>query len=153
LAAVAGVRHEAHDGVTVRFQQRAPRGRRARPAHACCRAGCDRRARTGASLMSGQNPALYIRVAATLDELRKNVAEAKGGIETTTAAMQKLASSFSGDKIIQAAHNVTAAVNSIGGASKLTEAEQARVNATVEKALEKYRALGREAPAHMVALA
>jgi hypothetical protein len=103
--------------------------------------------------MSGQNPALYIRVAATLDELRKNVAEAKGGIETTTAAMQKLASSFSGDKIIQAAHNVTAAVNSIGGASKLTEAEQARVNATVEKALEKYRALGREAPAHMVALA
>jgi hypothetical protein len=103
--------------------------------------------------VAGTNPQLYIRISATLDEMKRNIAEAKGGIETTTASMQKLAASFSGDKLIQAAHNVTAAVNQIGGASKLTEAEQARVNATVEKALEKYRVLGREAPPHMIALA
>lgn len=99
------------------------------------------------------NPALFIRVAATISELRANLAEGKSQIETTTAAMQKLAASFSGDKLIQAAHNVTAAVNQIGGAAKLTEAEQARVNATLEKALEKYRVLGREAPIGMQQLA
>ena len=103
--------------------------------------------------MAGQNPSMVIRVAATIAELRANLAEGKSQIETTTSAMQKLATSFSGDKLIQAANNVTAAVNQIGGASKLTEAEQARVNATLEKALEKYRVLGKEAPAGMQQLA
>jgi len=99
------------------------------------------------------NPALIVRVASTIEELKKNLAEGVSQIETTTAAMGKLSASFSGDKLIQAAMNVTAAVNQIGGASKLTEAEQARVNATLEKALEKYRVLGREAPAGMQQLA
>ena len=91
-------------------------------------------------------PSLVVRVAANLAELRKNIAEGKNQIETTTAAMGKLSTSFSGDRIIQAAHNVAAAVNNIGGASKLTEAEQARVNRTVEAAIQKYQALGKEAP-------
>ena len=99
------------------------------------------------------NPALIVRVAATIEELRKNLAEGVSQIETTTAAMGKLAASFSGDKLIQSAQNVVAAVNEIGGASRLTEAEQARVNATLEKALEKYRVLGREAPPGMQKLA
>lgn len=96
---------------------------------------------------------MVIRVAANLDELRKNLAEGKIQIETTTAAMTKLASSFSGERLIQSAQNVVAAVNAIGGASKLTEQEQVRVNATLERALEKYRLLGKEAPAGMQALA
>jgi len=100
-----------------------------------------------------QNPSMMIRVAATIEELRANLKQGVSQIETTTAAMGKLSASFSGDKIIQAANNVTAAVHSIGGASKLTEAEQARVNATLEKALEKYRVLGKEAPAGMQQLA
>jgi len=96
---------------------------------------------------------MVVRVAGNVEELRKNLAEGRSQIETTTAAMQKMASSFSGDKLIQAAMNVTAAVDKIGGASKLTEAEAARVNATLEKALEKYAVLGREAPAGMQKLA
>lgn len=103
--------------------------------------------------MAGSNPAMIVRVAATIEELKKNLAEGRSNIETTTAAMQKMAASFSGDKLIQAAQNTVAAVNAIGGASKLTEAEQARVNATLDKALEKYRVLGREAPAGMQDLA
>lgn len=103
--------------------------------------------------MAGQNPGMVIRVAATIAELRANLKEGVSQIETTTAAMHKLAASFSGDKLIQAAHNVTAAVAQIGGASNLTEREQARVNATLEKALEKYRVLGKEAPAGMQKLA
>ena len=103
--------------------------------------------------MAGQNPSMVIRVAATIAELKANLAEGKSQIETTTGAMQKLAASFSGDKLIQAAHNVTAAVQEIGGISKLTESEMARVNATLEKALAKYQALGKEAPASMTQLA
>jgi len=99
------------------------------------------------------SPVLLVRVAATIEELKRNLAEGVSQIETTTATMGKLAASFSGDKLIQAAQNVTAAVNAIGGASKLTDAEAARVNATLEKALEKYAALGRVAPAGMRELA
>lgn len=92
------------------------------------------------------SPAMVVRIAASLEEFKRNLAEGKNQIETTTAAMQKMATSFNGDRMIQAAHNVAAAVNQVGGASKLTESEQARVNATVTKALEKYAALGKEAP-------
>ena len=92
------------------------------------------------------NPAMIVRIVTELEEFKRNLAEGRNQIETTTAAMQKMATSFSGDKLIQHAHNVAAAVNQIGGASKLTEAEQARVNATVGKALEKYAVLGKEAP-------
>lgn len=103
--------------------------------------------------MVGQNPQMLVRIAANLEELKRNLAEGKLQIETTTSAMTKLASSFNGDKLVQHAHNVVAAVNEIGGASKLTADEQARVNSVVERALDKYAALGKEAPAAMRALA
>lgn len=99
------------------------------------------------------NPSMVIRIAANLAELRKNLQEGKNQIEATTTGMQKLATSFQGDRLIQQAHNVAAAVHSIGGASKLTEAEQARVNRTVEAALQKYQALGKEAPESLRQLA
>ena len=95
---------------------------------------------------------MVIRVAATIEELRANLKEGRSQIEVTTAGMAKLAASLSGEKLSQNAHNMTAAVNKIGGASKLTEREQARVNATLTKALDKYKAMGKDAPAAMVAL-
>lgn len=103
--------------------------------------------------MAGQNPMLIVRVAATIEELKKNLAEGVNQIETTTAAMGKLAASFSGDKLVQQANNVVAAIVQIGGISKLTDAEQARVNATLDKALDKYAALGKTAPPGMQAIA
>lgn len=103
--------------------------------------------------MAGANPQMLIRIAANLQELRKNLAEGKAQIETTTAAMTKLASSLQGDRLIQQAHNITAAVQHIGGVAKLTTAEKDRMNATLSKALEKYQLLGREAPPAMIALA
>ncbi|MFM9876851.1 MAG: hypothetical protein ACKVOG_03240, partial [Rhodoglobus sp.] len=98
-------------------------------------------------------PSMVIRIAANVAELKKNLAEGKVQIETTTAAMSKLANSLSGAPLFQAAMNITAAVNAAGGATKLTRAEMDRHNVTLEKALDKYRALGQEAPAAMVALA
>ena len=98
-------------------------------------------------------PSMTVRIAANIQELRRNMAEGRDQIEATRAGFQKLATSFQGDKIIQHANNAAAAVQSIGGASKLTEAEQARVNKTVEAALAKYAALGKEAPSALRELA
>ncbi len=53
---------------------------------------------------------------------------------------------FSGVKIFQEAEIATRAVEHIGGAARLTEAEQRKLNATLSEAVDKYRAFGLEAP-------
>lgn len=103
--------------------------------------------------MAGSNPVMIVRVAATIEELRRNLAEGRQQIEVTAQGMQRMVTAFNGEKIVAQANNVTAAVHAIGGASQLTAAEQAKVNRILEEALAKYRALGREAPAGMQALA
>lgn len=72
------------------------------------------------------------------------------GLETgagkVSTSLGKMVDSFSGRKLIQEATLVEEAVLRIGGASKLTDAEQAKVNRTITEALAKYKALGVEAP-------
>jgi hypothetical protein len=68
-------------------------------------------------------------------------------------ALNKMGDSFSGTKTIQDANLMATAIDKIGGASKLTESEQRRVNASVTEALAKYKALGLEAPAALQNLA
>lgn len=51
--------------------------------------------------------------------------------------------------MIGEASQITAAVQKIGGASKLTAEEQGRVNTALNQAIEKYTALGRTAPKAM----
>lgn len=101
--------------------------------------------------MAGK-PSLVIRVAANIEELRRNLAQGQNQIETTAASMRKMAASFSGDKVIKDANAITAAIGGIENVSKLTRAEQDRVNAVLTTALEKYRALGREVPDDMAKL-
>ena len=91
-------------------------------------------------------PGMAIRIVANVAELKKAMAEGRNTVVATTAAMSKMATSFKGDRLINKANAVTAAIDKIGGVSKLTAAEQARVNRTVTAALEKYRALGKQAP-------
>jgi hypothetical protein len=67
--------------------------------------------------------------------------------------LDRMGDQFSGVKVIQQAEMMTKAIAEIGGATKLTDSEMARVNATVSEAIEKYGKLGMEAPADMVALA
>lgn len=96
---------------------------------------------------------MVIRIAANLAELKKNLAEGKAQIETTTAAMSKLASSFQGDKLVQHAHNVVAALHQVGGAATLSSAEAARQLATLDKAMEKLTLTGKPIPAAMASTA
>lgn len=62
-------------------------------------------------------------------------------------SLQRMASEFDGTKLSQQAQTMAAAVEKIGGAAKLTESEQRKLNATVTEAMAKYKALGTEAPA------
>ncbi len=96
---------------------------------------------------------LVIRVAANLDTLRANLAEGTGIIETTTSAMQRMSTAYDGSRAISQAGAVVAAIQQIGGVTKLTADEQAKANAILQAAVDKYAALGKEAPPQMIALA
>ena len=67
--------------------------------------------------------------------------------------LNAVSDAFSGRKILSEATIAVKAVSEIGGATALTATEQAKVNALVNEAIAKYAALGKEAPADMVALA
>jgi hypothetical protein len=71
----------------------------------------------------------------------------------TERSVDKAAKAFSGENLIASAIRATEAVNSIGGAAKLTESEMARVNRTVTEAIEKMKLLGIQPPADMLKLA
>lgn len=88
--------------------------------------------------------------------VRKADVELRGmetGAGKVGASLNKMVDGFSGRKLVQDATLVTEAVERIGGASKLTESEQAKVNRTVTEAIAKYSALGQSAPPAMLALA
>ena len=102
--------------------------------------------------MTGADKGMLIRVHASVADLKKALADGTATINTTTAAMKKLATSLDGNKLIQNAQNIVASVHKIGGATKLTEAEKKRLNHTLSKAVEKYRVMGRVAPKAMLDL-
>jgi hypothetical protein len=70
----------------------------------------------------------------------------------TAGTVSKVGNAFSGERLIREASAAALAVQEIGGASKLTESEMARVNRTTGEALAKMKALGLEAPAEIVKL-
>lgn len=79
---------------------------------------------------------------------------------TVERKLDSMVNAFSGTKIIQQATLATEAVKLLGdgtsavsGAAKLTEAEQAKLNATLTEAIAKYTALGQTAPKEMLELA
>lgn len=96
------------------------------------------------------NPQMLIRIAANLEELKRNITEGKNQIEVTTSAMQKLATSLESSKLEQRAHNITAAIDSIGGATKLTDAEARRHLGTLDAWIAKANAMGKEVPADIL---
>lgn len=79
------------------------------------------------------------------------------GFETDSEKVERklnaLGNAFSGQRIIQDATLMTKAVNDLGGATSLTADEQKKVNATLTEAINKYTALGKEAPKDMQDLA
>lgn len=81
------------------------------------------------------------------------LANAKDGLKSfevsskgVQAQLQRMASSFSGVQIQKQAQLAAAAIEKVGGATKLTASEQTKANAIVQEAIEKYKALGQQAP-------
>jgi hypothetical protein len=75
------------------------------------------------------------------------------GVKSAAADLNRLASSLSGADIQRQAATLASAIESIGGAARLTASEQQKSLATLDQALEKYRALGEQAPRAVVELA
>jgi hypothetical protein len=67
--------------------------------------------------------------------------------------LNAMVDSFSGRRIVEQAALMARAVEEIGGVSKLTEKELARVGATAQEAAAKLRALGQDVPANIQKIA
>jgi len=67
--------------------------------------------------------------------------------------LSKMVEGFRGTDIMRQAELAVAGIDKIGGASRLTESEQRKVNATITEAIAKYRALGQEVPPHLQKIA
>jgi hypothetical protein len=80
------------------------------------------------------------------DRLSKDLAPSQ-------ARINSLIRDFAGNKDIARALEMATAVEKIGGSAKLTAAEQGRANKVVQEAIEKYKALGIEAPKRLMELA
>ncbi len=88
-------------------------------------------------------PFINIRWADNTATLKANLAQGLQQIEATRASAEKMAQSLGGQNIIAAAHKYAAAVELIGGAAKLTAANQERVNAVMTKAVDVLNAAGK----------
>jgi hypothetical protein len=75
-----------------------------------------------------------------------HLGELTSSSESVQKSIDRLAKSFSGDKIIQDATLTAKAIEDMGGAAILTEKEAARVNRTMTDAMEKMSKLGQEIP-------
>lgn len=118
--------------------------------------------------MAGSGVVGHLRTVLSLDaasytggikKAKQDAASFSKGIESagqatlrTSSQIERMAKGLRGDTLISTANAMAAAVTKIGGATKLTEAEQARLNVTITKAIEKYRALGQQAPAALQSL-
>src|SRR4030095_2907798 len=89
---------------------------------------------------------IKIRWSDNTEELKKHLKEGLNQIEATRAGAAKMVQALSGTNLIQAAHNRAAAIKEIGGATKLTGAEAERASNLIQKAIDKYKALGQVAP-------
>lgn len=103
--------------------------------------------------MAADPRSMVIRIAGDITELKKNLEQGRLSIETTTSAMNKMVASFRGDKLVQAAHNVSAAILEMGGAAKLSSEQQARAFKTITTAIETLDRQGRNVPPTMRAIA
>src|ERR1043166_5262516 len=69
--------------------------------------------------------------------LNKSVENLGKSLVKLTPQAERMVKAFSGEKLLKQADNLVASIQKLGGAEKLTAAEQARVNAQVTTAIEK----------------
>jgi hypothetical protein len=97
--------------------------------------------------------AAFEKALSTADASTKKLANTmKRDLEPSQTRINQLVRQFAGSKEIGAAENYARAVQQAGGAANLTAQHQEKVNATLQRALVHYKALGQQAPAHILEL-
>src|ERR1043165_3545116 len=91
----------------------------------------------------------FVRGAANAQATLRDMAR---GIAQVQRDIQKQSFQFSGREQIADANKLAVAIERIGGASKLTASEKAKVNAQITEAIAKYRVLGQQAPAALLSI-
>jgi len=94
----------------------------------------------------------FQQFSAAVNQAQTQLRSFQSGAGQVEKALTRIGDSFSGRKVLSEATLAVKAVNDLGGVTKLTEAEQKRLNATVTEAIAKYKALGQQAPKDMVAI-
>lgn len=95
----------------------------------------------------------FSEFATAVDQAETRLADFRTGAKDVETALARVATSFSGKDILQQATLAAKAIEDIGGVTKLTASEQARLNATMTEAIAKAQALGQSAPQSWRALA
>ncbi len=87
-----------------------------------------------------------------LADFKKAVSDGTDTLVAHTATVDRLTRSLGGQGLFAAVNNYVAAIDKMGGVQNLTSAELERANTLVDKAVEKYQALGKEPPEAVLAL-
>ncbi len=90
-----------------------------------------------------------VRWADNTVDLKRNLLQGIDTIDAMKRSVDRTAESLGGSGLFRAANTTTAAIQQMGGATKLTAAELDQANTKIDKAIEKYDALGRTAPTAM----
>lgn len=99
-------------------------------------------------------PVLAIRVAANVEELKRNLQEGVvNQIEVVRSSFQRLTNAYDPQALIQRAQTTAAAIQQVGGTSALSADQMARANRVIEEGVAAYERLGQEAPEHLRKLA
>jgi len=93
-----------------------------------------------------------IRWADNTAELKKNLMDGVNTIDAMKSSVDRLVNTMSGQGLFGQANKTAAAIMELGGVTKLTASEQERANGILERAIEKYKAMGIAAPAAILAL-
>jgi hypothetical protein len=103
--------------------------------------------------ISGKLEADFATFYQAVDESTIRLRRFDAGAAQVETSLSRMVDNFTGRKIIAEATLMAEAVERIGGAAKLTDAELQKVARTASEAVAKFDAMGREAPANIRNLA
>lgn len=91
-----------------------------------------------------------IRWADNTAELKKNLLDGVNTVDAMKSSVDRLITTMSGNGLFGTANKVAAAIMEMGGVTKLTAQEQERAIGTLDKAIEKYKLMGKDAPTALI---
>lgn len=90
--------------------------------------------------------AAILKYADNSDEFVRNQSRVLDSVEITGKSIDKLAKQFSDSTIVSNAAKWAAAIEKVGGVSRLNAADQEKANAVIQKAIDSYQRMGEVAP-------